>query len=81
MLAAIIIGGIAGFLAGKLMRGEGYGILGNIIIGILGGILGGFILGLAGLNATGMVGDIVAGTLGAVILVTVFGKAKKAKSD
>ena len=76
MLAAILIGGVAGFLAGKLMRGEGYGILGNIILGILGGVVGGFVLMIAGLHAAGWIGKIVAGTLGAVILVALFGKKK-----
>jgi uncharacterized membrane protein YeaQ/YmgE (transglycosylase-associated protein family) len=76
LITAIIVGGFAGFLAGKIMRGEGYGILANIILGLLGGVIGGFILPFAGLHTTGMIGDIVAGTIGAVILVAVFGKKR-----
>ncbi len=50
LLGAMIIGGIAGWLAGKIMRGGGFGILGNIIIGVIGGLLGSWLFGL--LNIT-----------------------------
>ena len=59
MLAAlvwwIVVGLIAGFLAGLVMRGGGFGIVGDIIVGILGAIIGGFIAGLLGLGASGFV--------------------------
>ena len=50
MLYGILIGAIAGFLAGKLMKGGGFGILINIILGIIGGFVGSWLFGLAGIS-------------------------------
>ena len=65
----IIVGLIAGFLAGMVMRGGGFGIVGDIIVGILGAIIGGFIAGLLGLGASGFVGSIIIAFLGACVLI------------
>src|SRR5438094_7497834 len=54
----IIIGGIAGWLAGRVMRGSGYGLLGDIVVGIIGGIIGGIILGLLVTTTVGFVGSL-----------------------
>jgi len=70
----IIIGAVAGFLAGHILRGEGYGPLGNIILGILGGVVGGFLFGLLGFYSHSLIADIISGTIGAVLLVYFFGK-------
>ncbi len=75
ILSWIIIGLIAGWLAGEVMRGAGYGLLGDIIIGIVGALLGGFIATalfhvanpLSGINIT----TIVIAFLGAVILIAI----------
>ena len=67
----IVIGILAGFLAGKIMRGKGYGVLIDLFLGILGSVLGGFIFGLLGLYATGLVGRLVVATAGAVFLIFV----------
>jgi uncharacterized membrane protein YeaQ/YmgE (transglycosylase-associated protein family) len=70
MLGAIIVGIIAGWLAGKLVRGSGYGIIGDLILGLLGGLVGGWIfteLGVHGPNGT--IGAILVATVGAVVLV------------
>ena len=73
MLAAlvwwIVVGLIAGFLAGLVMRGGGFGIVGDIIVGILGAIIGGFVAGLLGLGASGFVGSIIIAFLGACLLI------------
>jgi uncharacterized membrane protein YeaQ/YmgE (transglycosylase-associated protein family) len=73
MLAAlvwwIVVGLIAGFLAGLVMRGGGFGIVGDIVVGILGAIIGGFIAGLLGLGASGFVGSIIIAFLGACLLI------------
>src|SRR5207237_10048196 len=73
MLAAlvwwIVVGLIAGFLAGLVMRGGGFGIVGDIVVGILGAIIGGFVAGLLGLGASGFVGSIIIAFLGACILI------------
>ena len=64
----ILIGLVAGWLAGKLVKGGGFGVLGNIIVGVLGALLGGFLFG--SLNAGGgLLGSILVATAGAVILL------------
>jgi uncharacterized membrane protein YeaQ/YmgE (transglycosylase-associated protein family) len=75
ILSWIIVGLIAGWLAGLVMRGGGYGVIGDIIVGIVGGILGGFIAGTVfgipnavnGFNVT----SIIIAFIGAVILVAI----------
>ena len=73
MLAAlvwwIVVGLIAGFLAGLVMRGGGFGIVGDIIVGILGAIIGGFVAGLLGLGSSGLIGSIIIAFLGACLLI------------
>ena len=53
----IIIGIVAGFLAGKIMRGGGFGLVINLLLGILGGVLGGWVFALFGLAASGLIGS------------------------
>ena len=53
----IIIGIVAGFLAGKVMRGGGFGLIINLLLGILGGVLGGWVFALFGLSASGLIGS------------------------
>jgi uncharacterized membrane protein YeaQ/YmgE (transglycosylase-associated protein family) len=65
----IIIGGIAGWLAGRVMRGSGFGILGDIIVGIIGGVIGGIILGLLVTTTVGFWGSLVTAFIGACILI------------
>jgi uncharacterized membrane protein YeaQ/YmgE (transglycosylase-associated protein family) len=78
-IAWIIVGLVAGWLAGQVMKGGGYGIVVDIILGILGGVLGGWIFGLLGISAGGgMVGSIIAAFVGAVILVGITRLLKRA---
>jgi uncharacterized membrane protein YeaQ/YmgE (transglycosylase-associated protein family) len=65
----IVIGILAGFLAGKIMRGRGFGILIDLLLGIVGSILGGFIFGILGLYSAGLVGRLVIATVGAMLLL------------
>jgi uncharacterized membrane protein YeaQ/YmgE (transglycosylase-associated protein family) len=74
----IVVGLIAGFLAGKVMKGGGFGVLMDIVIGIAGAILGGFLFGLVGIHAGGLIGSIVVAFVGAVILVWIVRQFKKA---
>jgi uncharacterized membrane protein YeaQ/YmgE (transglycosylase-associated protein family) len=73
LLAWIIIGAIAGWLAGLLVKGYGFGLLGNIIIGILGAAIAGFLAPRLGLYTDSMLGNIVAAVIGAVILLLIIG--------
>jgi uncharacterized membrane protein YeaQ/YmgE (transglycosylase-associated protein family) len=65
----IAIGIVAGWLAGRIMRGRGYGILLDLVLGIVGSLLGGLVFGLLGLYATGLVGRLVVATAGAVLVI------------
>lgn len=77
-LWAILVGLIAGWLAGKVMKGGGYGILTDIVIGIVGGIIGRFVFGLLGLSYTNLLGSIIVSFVGAMILIWLARKLKKA---
>jgi uncharacterized membrane protein YeaQ/YmgE (transglycosylase-associated protein family) len=70
----LIVGGIAGWLAGQIMRGGGFGILGNIAVGVVGAIIGGWIFGLLGLgDPTNVIGSIITAVVGAVVLLAIAG--------
>jgi uncharacterized membrane protein YeaQ/YmgE (transglycosylase-associated protein family) len=69
MIRAIIVGLIAGWLAGKLMRGCGYGAVADILLGLVGGIVGSIIFGVVGLHAYHAIGSITVSTIGAMLLV------------
>ena len=70
MIWTILVGLVAGWAAGKIMRGSGYGALMDILLGIAGGLVGRWTLGLLGLYFRGgLISSIVVATLGAVILV------------
>ena len=75
----IIVGLIAGWLAGQVMKGGGYGVLVDIILGILGGIVGGWVFGALGIwPGGGMLGSIIVAFIGAVILVAISRALKRA---
>ncbi len=79
IIAWIVVGLIAGWLAGVVMKGGGYGILVDIILGILGGIVGGWIFGMLGIwHGSGMIGSIIVAFIGAVILVGITRLIKRA---
>lgn len=79
LLVILIVGGIAGWLAGLVMRGRGLGIVGNIIVGIIGAFVGGWLLGLLGVSLMGgLLGSILQAFIGAVVLLAVIGVIKRA---
>jgi uncharacterized membrane protein YeaQ/YmgE (transglycosylase-associated protein family) len=69
LLWFVLIGIAAGWLAGQIMKGGGFGLLGDLIVGVIGALLGGFLLGLLGIHAYGLVGSLVSATIGAIILI------------
>jgi uncharacterized membrane protein YeaQ/YmgE (transglycosylase-associated protein family) len=73
----LAIGAVAGWLAGTLMKGGGFGLLGNIIVGVIGALVGGLLFGFLGITATGLIGSIVTATVGAVLLLFLVGLIKK----
>lgn len=79
VLIWILVGAVAGWLAGLVVRGFGFGLVGNIIIGIMGAILGGWLLGMAGFSiGMGIVGSIVTAFIGAVVLLLIVRVVKRA---
>ena len=77
LLIFLAIGAVAGWLAGSLIKGGGFGLLGNIIIGIIGAIIGGFVFGLFGITVGGFIGSIITATFGAVLLLYIVSIIKK----
>jgi len=70
LLIWLIVGAIAGWLAGQIMKGGGFGLVGDIVVGIIGALLGGFLLG--GFFASlGIIGALITAVIGAVILLFV----------
>ncbi|HIA2350609.1 TPA: GlsB/YeaQ/YmgE family stress response membrane protein [Burkholderia contaminans] len=67
----LVIGAIAGWLAGVLVKGGGFGLLVDIVVGILGAVIGGWLAGLLGIGFSGILGSIVIALIGAVILLLV----------
>jgi uncharacterized membrane protein YeaQ/YmgE (transglycosylase-associated protein family) len=74
----IIIGAVAGWLAGTLMKGGGFGLIGDIVVGILGGIVGGWIAGELGIGGEGILGSLLIATGGAIVLILVVRMIKRA---
>ena len=67
----IIIGGIAGYLAGLIRKGHGFGTFGNIVVGLVGSVIGGYVFSLLGIPDTNFIGSILVATIGAVILLAI----------
>ena len=73
----IVIGILAGWLAGKLMRGKGFGVLVDLVLGIVGAVLGGRIFALIGLAAFGLIGRLIVALVGALIFLWLVRAVKK----
>lgn len=78
LIIFLAIGALAGWLAGNIMKGGGFGLLGNILVGIIGAIIGGSVFNALGLVAGGLLGSIITATVGAVILLFIIGLVKRA---
>lgn len=74
----LLIGLVAGWLAGQIVKGRGFGPLWDIVIGIIGAVLGGWLFGLFGLASGSLIGSLVTATVGAVVLLFLVGLLKKA---
>lgn len=68
-IISIIVGCIAGYLAGLFTKGKGFGFWINLIVGVLGGFIGSFVLGLLGINSSNIIGQIIISTVGAVLFL------------
>ncbi|MFO0704639.1 MAG: GlsB/YeaQ/YmgE family stress response membrane protein [Candidatus Andersenbacteria bacterium] len=75
----LVIGALAGWLAGVVVRGAGFGLLGNIIVGIIGALVGGFVFRLFGFDPTyGFIGSVITATIGAIIVLGIVVLVKRA---
>ncbi len=72
VLCWLVVGGIAGWLAGVVMKGRGYGLIGDIFVGLVGAVIGGFLFGQITTNEYGLIGSILVAFIGACILIGVF---------
>ncbi len=78
LLYFLLVGAVAGWLAGQVMKGRSLGILWNIILGIIGGVVGGWLFGVLGISAGGgLLGGIITAAVGAALLIFVAGLFKK----
>ena len=77
-LIFLIIGALAGWLAGLVMKGRGLGVLGNIIVGVIGAFLGGWLLPMLGVSFGGNIGLFITAFIGAVVLLAIVGLIKRA---
>ena len=74
----LVVGALAGWLAGQIMKGRGFGLLGNIVIGIVGAYIGGNLLGWLGMSmGGGLIGSLITAVIGAVVLLFIVGLIKK----
>jgi len=74
----LLIGLVAGWLAGQIMKGGGFGILGDMIVGVIGALVGGFIFRLLGIAAYGLLGSLITATVGAIVLIALLRVIKRA---
>ena len=69
LIIFLVVGAIAGWIAGQIMSGGGFGLVGNIIVGVIGALIGGWVFSLLGIAVYGLIGSIIAAVIGAVILL------------
>ncbi|MGH9775700.1 MAG: GlsB/YeaQ/YmgE family stress response membrane protein [Candidatus Acidiferrales bacterium] len=78
LVCVVVIGILAGWLAGVVTKGRGFGLLGDLIVGILGSLVGSFLFGLLGIAAYGLPGRLVLATVGAIVLLWLIRLIKRA---
>lgn len=78
LLVFLIVGAIAGWLAGQIVKGGGYGLIGDIVVGIVGAYIAGFLFPRLGISlGAGIVGEIISAAIGAIILLVVIRAVKR----
>ena len=80
LIMTIVIGAVAGWLAGLILKGKGMGFLMNAVVGIIGAFVGSYLFNLIGFSiAGGLIGAIITSTAGAVVLLAIVGILKKSQ--
>ncbi|RIK67912.1 MAG: GlsB/YeaQ/YmgE family stress response membrane protein [Planctomycetota bacterium] len=77
LISFLIVGVVAGWLAGHLVKGGGFGLVTNLAVGVIGAIIGGYVFTLLGVTAGGLIGNIMMSTVGAVVLLVAVSAIKK----
>jgi len=77
LLIFLALGALAGWLAGNIMKGGGFGLLVNMIVGIIGAVIGGWVFGILGFESTGLISSIISAVVGAIILLSIINLLKK----
>ncbi|GAB4345366.1 MAG: hypothetical protein OHK0038_25590 [Flammeovirgaceae bacterium] len=78
LLFFLIIGGVAGWLAGIILKGRGLGLIGNVIVGVLGALLGGWLIKILGITiGGGLIGSFITAILGSILFLLLVGIIKK----
>jgi uncharacterized membrane protein YeaQ/YmgE (transglycosylase-associated protein family) len=77
LLLFLVIGVVAGFLAGKIMKGAGFGLVGDLIVGVIGSFIGVWVFGLLGIVSGGILGLLIASVVGALLLLYIIRLAKR----
>jgi uncharacterized membrane protein YeaQ/YmgE (transglycosylase-associated protein family) len=77
LIILLLVGAIAGWLAGVLVKGYGFGLVGNIVIGVIGAFIGAWLLPQLGFGLAGILGQIVSATIGAIILLFLIGLVRR----
>jgi uncharacterized membrane protein YeaQ/YmgE (transglycosylase-associated protein family) len=77
LLIFLAVGALVGWLAGLIVKGRGFGLIGNIVVGIVGAILGGYVFGWLGITTGGLAGSIIMATIGAILLLYIIRLIKK----
>ena len=79
IIAWIIVGAIAGWLAGLIVKGAGFGLLGNIVVGIVGAVVAGWLLPQLGIRlGAGMIGEIINGAIGGLVVLVILSLIRRA---
>ena len=78
LLLFLLIGLVAGWLAGRIMKSGGLGLVGNLIVGVIGAVLGGWLFGLLGISAGGILGSLLTALVGAILLIYVLRLLRRA---
>ena len=78
LILFLVIGLVAGWLASRIMKGKGFGLIGDLIIGVIGAILGGWLFGFLGITVGGIIGSLVTALVGAIVFLYLLRIIKKA---
>ena len=77
----IVIGILSGLIAGKIMRGGGFGWIVNLLVGVVGGVLGGWVFSLFGIQTSSIIGSLITSVVGAILLLWIAGIISRKVND